>query len=57
MGGVQQKIRLDELAQSLSVVDFSQIELALEKPRMVWVVTVLVGISRLVSELTVAIIK
>lgn len=57
MGGVQQKIRLDELAQSLSVVDFSQIELALEKLRTVWVATALVGISRLVSELTVAIIK
>ncbi len=43
----QQTIRLDELAQSLPKEAFTKIQLNLDKPRTVWVVTREIEISQL----------
>ncbi len=52
----QQRIRLDELAQSLPQEAFSEIQLNLEKPRTVWVATIVVEISRLEGKRSIAIV-
>jgi SRSO17 transposase len=54
--GEQQTIRLDELAQSLSSEDFTEIKLNLDKPKTVWVVTREVDISRLQGKRSIAIV-
>jgi SRSO17 transposase len=54
--GEQQTIRLDELAQSLSSKDFTEIKLILDKPKTVWVVTREVDISRLQGKRSIAIV-
>ena len=54
--GEQQTIRLDELAQSFSSEDFTEIKLNLDKPKTVWVVTREVDISRLQGKRSIAIV-
>jgi SRSO17 transposase len=51
-----QEIRLDKLAQSLSVEDFNPVHLNLEKPKTVWVATVEVELSQLEGTRTIAIV-
>lgn len=52
----QQTIRLDELAQSFPQEDFSEVQINLDKPRTVWVVTREVEISRLEGKRNIAIV-
>ena len=53
---VQQTIRLDELAQSLPTEAFTKLELNLEQPKTVWVVTRVVEISQLKGKRNIAIV-
>jgi SRSO17 transposase len=53
---IQQTIRLDELAQSLPKEAFTEIQLNLDKPRTVWVVTREVEISQLKGKRNIAIV-
>ena len=53
---VQQTMRLDELAQNLSKEAFTKVELNLDKPRTVWVVTKEVEISQLKGKRNIAIV-
>jgi SRSO17 transposase len=53
---VQQKIRLDELAKSLPKEAFQKVELNLDKPKTVWVVTREVEISQLKGKRNIAIV-
>jgi hypothetical protein len=53
---MEQEIRLDKLAKSLSSDDFEPIYLNLDKPKTVWVATVKAKLSRLEGERTFAII-
>jgi hypothetical protein len=52
----RKEIRLDKLAQSLSVEDFNPVHLNLEKPKTVWVATVEVEVSQLEGTRTIAIV-
>jgi SRSO17 transposase len=52
----KQTIRLEELAQSLPEEDFTKIQLNLDKPKTVWVVTREVEISRLEGKRSIAIV-
>jgi hypothetical protein len=52
-----QVIRLDELAQSLPQQAFTEIQLELDKPKTLWVVTKEVEISRLTGKGNIAIIQ
>jgi SRSO17 transposase len=52
----REEIRLDKLAQSLSVEDFNPVHLNLEKPKTVWVATVEVELSQLEGTRTIAIV-
>ncbi|KYC37511.1 transposase [Scytonema hofmannii PCC 7110] len=53
---VQQTMRLDELAQSLSKEAFTKVQLNLDKPKTVWVVTREVEISQLKGKRNIAIV-
>ncbi|WP_459195374.1 IS701 family transposase [Nostoc sp. FACHB-892] len=53
---IPQKIRLDELAQSLPKEAFKEIQLNLDKPRTVWVVTREIEISQLKGKRNIAIV-
>lgn len=53
---IQQKIRLDELAQSLPQEAFTEIQLNLDKPKILWVVTTEVEISGLSGKRNIAIV-
>jgi hypothetical protein len=53
---IQQTIRVDELAQSLPVEAFTEIQLNLDKPKTVWVVTREVEISQLKGKRNIAIV-
>ena len=55
-GDIQKKIRLDELAKSLPQEAFTEIQLNLDKPKTVWVVTKEVEISRLDGKRSIAIV-
>jgi SRSO17 transposase len=44
--GIEEKIRLDELAKSLSEEEFEQVTLNLEKPKTVWVAIFSARLSR-----------
>ncbi|PLZ99849.1 IS701 family transposase [Fischerella thermalis CCMEE 5268] len=55
-GDEKQTIRLDELAQSFSPEDFKEIQLSLDKPKTLWVVTKEVEISRLGGKRSIAIV-
>ena len=52
----EEEIRLDELAQSLSPEDFTEVQLNLEKPKTVWVATLTGKIARLEGKRTFAIV-
>ena len=51
-----QEIRLDKLAESLPIEDFTPIQLNLDKPKTVWVATVEVELSQLEGTRTIAIV-
>ena len=51
-----QEIRLDKLAQSLPIQDFTCVQLILDKPKTVWVATVEVEVSQLEGMRTIAIV-
>ncbi len=51
-----EEIRLDKLAQSFSVEDFTPVQLNLDKPKIVWVATVEVELSQLEGTRTIAIV-
>jgi SRSO17 transposase len=51
-----QEIRLDKLAQSLPIEDFTPIQLNLDKPKTVWVATVNVELPQLEGTRTIAIV-
>ncbi|MHC5725653.1 MAG: IS701 family transposase [Nostoc sp.] len=53
---IQQTIRIDELAQGLPKEAFTQIQLNLDKPRLVWVVTREIEISQLKAKRNIAIV-
>ena len=53
---IQQAIRLDELAQSLPQEAFTEIQLNLDKPKTLWVVTKEVEISNLNGKRNIAIV-
>ncbi|BAU04581.1 transposase, IS4 family protein [Fischerella sp. NIES-3754] len=53
---IQQTIRLDELAQSLPKEAFTEIQIDLEKPKTLWVVTCEVEISSLTGKRNIAIV-
>jgi hypothetical protein len=53
---IPQTIRLDELAQSLSPLAFTEIQLHLDKPKTVWVVTKEIEISKLMGKRIIAIV-
>ena len=53
---IQQTIRVDDLAQSLPIEAFTKIQLNLDKPKTVWVVTKEVEISQLKGKRNVAIV-
>lgn len=53
---IQQTIRIDELAQGLPKEAFTQIQLNLDKPRLVWVVTKEIEISQLKGKRNIAIV-
>jgi SRSO17 transposase len=55
-GNNKETIRLDELAQSLPQEGFTEIRLNLDKPRIVWVATLEVEISRLKGKRSIAIV-
>ncbi len=55
-GNNREEIRLDNLAESISSEDFTQIQLNTEKPRTVWVATKNVELSRLEGKRTIAIV-
>jgi hypothetical protein len=52
----REEIRLDKLAQSLPVGDFTHVQLNLEKPKTVWVAPVEVELSQLEGTRTIAIV-
>ncbi len=52
----KQTLRLDELAQTLPQEAFREIQLNLDKPRIVWVATLEVEISRLQGKRSIAIV-
>ena len=51
-----QKIRLDKLAEALSVEEFTPVQLNLDKPKTVWVATVEVELDKLEGTRTIAIV-
>lgn len=51
-----EEMRLDKLAQSLSVEDFTPVQLNLDQPKTVWVATVEVKLSQLEGTRTIAIV-
>ncbi len=51
-----QEVRLDKLAQSLSVKEFTPVQLNLDKPKTVWVATIGVELSQLEGKRTIAIV-
>ena len=51
-----QEIRLDKLAQSLPVKEFTPVQLNLDKPKTVWVATSEVELSQLEGKRTIAIV-
>ena len=51
-----QEIRLDKLAQSLPVKEFTPVQLNLDKPKNVWVATIEVELSQLEGKRTIAIV-
>jgi len=51
-----QEIRLDKLAQSLPVEEFTTVQLKLDKPKTVWVATIEVELSQLEGKRTIAIV-
>lgn len=53
---IQQTIRIDELAQSLPEEAFTEIQLNLDKPKTVWVVTREIEISQLKGKRNIAIV-
>ena len=53
---IQQTIRIDELAQSIPSLDFTEIQLNLDKPRVVWVATREIEISQLKGKRNIAIV-
>ena len=53
---IQQTIRLDELAQSLPKEAFTEIQLNLDKPKTVWVLTKEIEISLLLGKRNIAIV-
>lgn len=53
---IQQTIRLDELAQNIPKEAFTEIQLNLDKPKTLWVVTKEVEISRLQGKRSIAIV-
>lgn len=54
--GIEQEIRLDELAKSLLPEDFTEVQLNLEKPRTVWVAKFSAQIARLEGKRNFAIV-
>jgi hypothetical protein len=52
----REEIRLDKLAESLSVEDFTPVQLNLDKPKTVWVAPVEVELSQLEGTRTIAIV-
>lgn len=52
----REEMRLDKLAQSLPVEDFTPVQLNLDKPKTVWVATAEVEISQLEETRTIAIV-
>jgi len=52
----REEMRLDKLAQSLSVEDFTPVQLNLDKPKTVWVATTEVELSQLEGTRTIAIV-
>lgn len=53
---ILQTIKIDEIAQSLSKEAFREIQLNLDKPKTVWVVTKEIEISQLVGKRRIAIV-
>ena len=53
---IPQTIRIDELAQSLPKEDFTEIQLNLDKPRILWVATREIEISQLKGKRNIAIV-
>ncbi len=53
---IQQEIRLDELAQSLPTDAFTEIQLNLDKPKTVWVLTREIEMSQLKGKRNIAIV-
>jgi SRSO17 transposase len=51
-----QEIRLDKLAQSLPVEEFTPVQLNVDKPKTVWVATIEVELSQLEGKRTIAIV-
>lgn len=51
-----EEIRLEKLAQSLSVEEFTPVQLNLDKPKTVWVATIEVELSQLEGTRTIAIV-
>ncbi len=51
-----QEIRLDKLAQSLPIEEFTPVQLKLDKPKTVWVATIEVELSQLEGKRTIAIV-
>lgn len=54
--GIEEKIRIDELAKSLSKEEFEEVTLNLDKPKTVWVAIFTAQISRLEGERILAIV-
>lgn len=54
--GIEEPIRLDELAKALSVDDFTEVKINLEKPRTVWVATFKGKISQMEGSKSFAIV-
>ncbi len=54
--GIEIEVRLDELAQSLSLYNWKPVDLNLDKPKTVWVATLNAKLSRLEGERTFAIV-
>jgi len=52
----REEIRIDKLAQSLPIEDFTTVQLNLDKPKTVWVATVEVELSQLEGTRTIAIV-
>jgi SRSO17 transposase len=51
-----QEIRLDKLAQSLPVEEFTPVQLNVDKPKTLWVATIEVELSQLEGKRTIAIV-